>query len=184
MSFRTLSLFGARAFELVRRSLLQAPGLPFGDALTADQMQAAFDAEGVSFGERDEDSGAGLVYTSAITLWALLSQSLFTGEQRSCRAAVIRVVTYLALSGRQISQANTGACCRARAKIPYRVVQRLTQQVAAKCEAQVPAAWRWHDRTVKLVDGSTLSLADTPEKQAAYPQSTASIPGWASRGCG
>ena len=40
-----------RAFGLVRRSLLQAEGLPFGDALTPEQMQQAFDAEGISFGE-------------------------------------------------------------------------------------------------------------------------------------
>jgi hypothetical protein len=176
MSFRTPLLFGTRAFELVRRSLLQAPGLPFGEALTPDQMQAAFDAEGVSFADRDEDSG-GLVYTPAITLWALLSQMLFTGEQRSCRAAVIRVATYFALLGREISATNTGAYCRARAKIPHRVVQRLTQQVAAGCEAQVPDEWRWHSRPVKLIDGTTVSLADTPENQAAYPQSTAQSPG-------
>lgn len=176
MSFRTPLLFGTRAFELVRRSLLQAPGLPFGEALTADAMQAAFDAEGVSFADRDEDS-TGLVYTPAITLWALLSQMLFTGEQRSCRAAVIRVATYLALLGREISATNTGAYCRARTKIPARVVQRLTQQVASGCEAAVPQKWRWHGRTVKLADGTTISLADTPENQAAYPQSTAQVPG-------
>src|SRR6266511_2716146 len=177
MSFRTPLLSGTRAFELVQRSLLQADGLPFGDALTAEQMQAAFDAEGVSFGERDQGSDSGLVYTPAITLWALLSQMLFTGEQRSCRAAVIRVAAYFAMLGRQISDTNTGAYCRARAKIPARVVQRLTQQVAAGCEAAVPDAWRWHGRTVQLVDGTTLSLADTPENQAAYPQSTAQQPG-------
>ena len=176
MSFRTPSPLGARAFELVRRSLLQASGLPFADALTADQMQAAFAAEGVSFADRDEDSG-GLVYTPAITLWALVSQMLFTGEQRSCRAAVIRVAAYFALLGREISQTNTGAYCRARAKIPARVVQRLAQQVARGCEAAVPDEWRWHGRTVKLVDGTTSSLADTPENQAAYPQSTAQQPG-------
>jgi hypothetical protein len=174
MSFRRFCLFGARAFELVRRSLLQSDGLPFTEALTAEAMQAAFDTEGVSFGERDEDSG--LVYTPAITLWALLSQMLFTAEQRSCRAAVIRVAAYFALLGRTISDTNTGAYCRARAKIPARVVQRLTQQVARSCEATVPDAWRWHGRTVRLVDGTTCSLADTPENQAAYPQSTAQQP--------
>ena len=55
----------------------------------------------------------------------------------------------------------------------HRVVQRLTQQVAAGCEASVPQEWCWHGRKVKLIEGTTLSLADTPENQAAYPQSTA-----------
>lgn len=41
----------ARAFELVRRSLLQKDGLLFADALTAEQMRQAFDDEGGSFGD-------------------------------------------------------------------------------------------------------------------------------------
>ena len=42
-----------RSLELVRRSLLQGEGLPFADALTAEQMPQAFDEEGVSFGRDD-----------------------------------------------------------------------------------------------------------------------------------
>lgn len=175
MSFRTGCGFGSRAFELVRRSLLQTDGLPFADALTADDLQAAFDAERVSFCERDDDTK--LVYTPAVTLWALLSQLLFTGEQRSCVAAVIRVAAFWALSGRTVSGTNTGAYCRARAKIPYAVVERLTQQVATRCEAAAPRTWRWHGRTVRVVDGATFSLADTPENQAAYPQPKSQPPG-------
>ena len=53
MSF-TATVGGAdRAFELVRQSLLQGESLAFADVLTAEQMQQAFDAEGVSFGEAD-----------------------------------------------------------------------------------------------------------------------------------
>ena len=32
-------------------------------------------------------------------------------------------------------------------------------------------------RTVKLFDGSTVSMPDTPKNQAAYPQSRAQAPG-------
>ena len=83
-----------RSFELVRQSLLQADGLPFADALTAEQMQQAFDDEGISFGEDDRETNVssanaedddGIVYTPAVILWAMLSQALFTGVQRSCR---------------------------------------------------------------------------------------------------
>jgi hypothetical protein len=93
MSF-TLAGGGAdRAFELVRLSLLQDGGLPFADALTVEQMQQAFTAEGVLFGEADGDANArpedddGIVYTPAVTLWAMLSQALFTDRQRACVAA-------------------------------------------------------------------------------------------------
>ena len=35
--------------------ILQGDGLPFADALTAEQMQQAFDDEGISFGEDDRE---------------------------------------------------------------------------------------------------------------------------------
>jgi hypothetical protein len=133
MSFRRCCGFGSRAFEIVRRSWLQTDGLPFANVLTAEDMQAEFEVEGVSFSERGSNRDDGLVYTPAITLWALLSQMLFTGAQRSCRSAVIRVAVYCSLCGRRISHTNTGAYCRARAKIPHTVIQRLTQRVARGC---------------------------------------------------
>ena len=56
MSFTPTGGGAERLCELVRRSLLQGEGLPFADALTAEQMQQAFDEEGVSFGRDDHDA--------------------------------------------------------------------------------------------------------------------------------
>jgi len=173
MSFRTSAAGLHRRFDLVRRSLLQAPGLPFADTLSAEQIQHAFDAENVHFGDDDDE----VVYTPPVTLWAMLSQMLFTAEQRSCVAAVVRVAAFYALLGREVCSTNTGAYCRARAKVSEGVVRRLTLQVARDCEAQVPAAWRWKGRNVRLVDGTTFSMPDTAENQAEYPQSTSQAQG-------
>ena len=129
MSLTAIGGVADRSFELVRQSLVQGDGLPFADALTAEQMQQAFDDEGISFGEDDREPSVcsanardhddahdddGIVYTPAVILWAMLSQALFTGIQRSCRAAVQRVAVYYALLGREVSSTNTGAYCRAR----------------------------------------------------------------------
>ena len=179
MSFRTSRGSLDRGFELVRRSLLQADGLPFAKALCVEQMQRAFAAEGVRFGAADGDpqEDEGIVYTPAIVLWAMLSQMLFTGEERSCRAAVVRVAAYYALLGRAVCATNTGAYCRARAKVTAGVVERLTQQVAQDCQEHVPEEWRWKGRSVKLVDGTTFSMPDTEENQAEYPQPPAQAEG-------
>jgi hypothetical protein len=174
MSFRTFSATLHRRFDLVRRSLLQNPGLPFSETLSAEQIQNAFDAEDVRFGDGDDDA---VVYTPPVTLWAMLSQMLFTGEQRSCVAAVVRVAAFYALLGREVSGTNTGAYCRARAKVSAGVIQRLTLQVARDCDAQVPDALRWKGRNVQLVDGTTFSMPDTAANQAEYPQPTAQAPG-------
>jgi DDE family transposase len=178
MSFTRTVAGEARSFELVRRSLLQDDSLPFSDALTAEQIQQAFDDEEVSFGVTDPPAGPtptsgkdeGIVFTPAVTLWAILSQALFTDVQRSCRAAVQRVAVYYALLGDEVSSTNTGAYCRARAKVTEGVVRRLAEGVAQRCEAAVPDEWRWHGFRPLIIDGTTFSMPDTAENQAEYPQ--------------
>lgn len=158
---------------LLRQSLLQNDSLLFADALSVEHIQQAFEAEEVSFGAGDPDAVSehddGIIYTMGVTLWAMLSQALFTGPQRACRAAVQRVAVYYALLGVEVST-NTGAYCRARAKVPEGVVRRLVEGVAQRCEEQVPVEWLWHGFRALKVDGTTHSMEDTPANQAAYPQ--------------
>ena len=42
--------------------------------------------------------------------------------------------------------------------------------MADGCEKQIDKEWLWHGRHVRLVDGTTVSMPDTPPNQAAYPQ--------------
>lgn len=159
-------------FRCVLRSFLQHAGLAFAAALPEETIQQAFADDGVNFAQEEGD-----VYTPALTLWAFLSQVLFKGEQRSCRAAVARVVVLLVGLSREPCSDNTGAYCRARAKIPVAVVRRLTLHVADACEQQVPPRWLWKNRHVHLVDGTTASMPDTPANQAAWPQPATQKPG-------
>lgn len=164
MSFSTSTRSLPQGFVLVLTSFLQRGGLAFADVLPEKQIQAAFDAEGVAFAQADDD-----VYTPPVTLWAFLSQVLFKKEQRSCLAAVSRVVVLMVALGREIST-NTGAYCRARAKLPEPVLERLTLEVADGCERAIAADWLWHGRHVHLVDGTTVSMPDTEENQTQWPQ--------------
>jgi putative transposase len=172
-----------RSFELVMQSLLQDEGLPFSDALTTEHIEEAFAAEEVVFGEtpflaRDSSNDeVGIVYTMGVTLWAMVSQALFTDLQRSCRAAVQRVAVYHSLSGIRISSTNTGAYCRARAKVPERVVKRLAMGVAERCEACIPGERRWKGFRRLLIDGAIFSMPDTDDNQAEYPQPTSQAEG-------
>ena len=165
MSFYRNSRSLPKRFRLVLASFLQRPGLPFADALPEEAIQKAFDDEEASFAD-EEDA----VYTPAVTLWAFLSQVLFKDEQRSCVAAVTRVVVLLVVLERGPCSNNTGAYCRARGKLSEKVIHRLTTDVADGCERQVDAEWLWHGRHVCLVDGTTSSMPDTPQNQAVYPQ--------------
>jgi hypothetical protein len=115
------------------------------------------------------------VYSVPLTLWAFLTQVV--SAAKSCLAAVSRVMAQLSVLGRLPCHAGTGAYCKARAKLPERFLKRLACSVGAELEEQAPDGWRWHRRRVQLLDGSTLSMPDTPENQHAYPQSRAQRPG-------
>src|SRR5262249_61478208 len=51
------------------------------------------------------------------------------------------------------------------------------RQAGREAQDEAPPQWRWQGRTVKVVDGSTVSMPDTPANQAAYPQSPSQRPG-------
>jgi len=116
-------------FRLVQASFLDAEGLPFADVLPEAAIQQAFDEEGVDFAQ-EEDA----LYTPPLTLWAFLSQMLHKAEQRSCVAAVARVMVLLTALGREPPSGNTGAYCRARAKLPEPVIRRLTLRMVAELD--------------------------------------------------
>jgi hypothetical protein len=157
-------------FTGILRSFAQDDGLPFASVLTEEQIQAAAKAEGVSFGQGVKD-----VFTPAVTLLAFVGQ--FVGGHKTCVATVVRVITFLLAMGRNACSAATGAYCKARAKLPEKFLRRLTYQVGSELEAQAPDKWRWHGRRVLFIDGTTLTLPDTPANQRAYPQSRSQRPG-------
>jgi hypothetical protein len=162
-------------FTSIKRSFLQHDGLPFADWLPEETItQIHRDAE---LPTPMEQADAGIVYTTSVTLWAFLSQVLHAKEQRSCTAAVARVIVLYVAMGREPCSDDTGAYCRARARLPLALIQRATYHVAEQAEAQVPDAWLWKGRHVHLIDGTTVSTPDTPALQAEFPQPSVQKPG-------
>jgi len=66
--------------------------------------------------------------------------------------------------------ADTGAYGTARNDLPEDVLHRLTRETGKQVEDESPQAWLWLGCRVRAVDGSTETMADTPENQAADPQ--------------
>jgi hypothetical protein len=144
---------------------MQQDSLPFAQVLPEETIQQAFAEAEADFAQDEEN-----IYTPALTLWAFLSQVLHAKEMRSCSAAVARVIVLLVALGKEPCSDNTGAYCRARAKLPATIIRRLTTDVADGCEQRLPTRWLWKGRHVQLVDGTTVSMPDTPDNQATYPQ--------------
>jgi putative transposase len=158
------------SFEQALAPFLQDQGLPFGEVLPAAVVEQALLDEEVAFGDTEQS-----VFTPAVTLWAFLSQVL--EEDKSCRAAVNRVVALCVALGQEPCSQDTAAYCRARAKLPAAVLKHLALQTSQHLEAQVPAEWLWHGRHAKLVDGTTLTMPDTAANQEAFPQLSSQEPG-------
>jgi Transposase DDE domain len=154
----------AGSFRHTLHSFAQADGLPFREVLTAERIQQVAAQEHISFGTGETD-----IYSVPVTLWAFVSQAV--SRSKSCLSAVARVMVLLGILGRRPCNAGSGAYCKARAKLSEAFLQRLACEVGCQLEDQAPKAWRWHRHRVVLVDGSTLSMPDTPANQRAYPQS-------------
>ena len=110
----------------------------------------------------------GWVYLPAVTVWMFVSQCL--SSDHSCLKTVARLIAWRLAHGQRKCSAETGAYCTARSKLPEEACQELVRRTGAELEEQSPTDWLWHGRRVRVVDGTTVTMADTPANQAAYPQ--------------
>lgn len=125
----------SRSFQRIVTSFLSQPGQPFANVLSAERIARIFAKHGNLFG--------GTVYTTAVMVWAFLSQVLRDGKQASCQAAVARVAVYCQQQGAAGPTANTGDYCKARAKLSEAALRDLAREVGAEVEAQADPSWLW-----------------------------------------
>lgn len=109
------------------------------------------------------------------TLSMFLMQAL--DADSSCQKAVNDAAVKRLVSGLSPCSTHTGAYCRARQRLPTGMISALTACTGQLMTEQVPAAWRWQGRPVRLVDGATVAMPDTAANQAAYPQPSSQKPG-------
>ncbi len=153
-------------FHLVAQAFLNQAGLPLAQVLDATDIARAFTQRGALFGQQD-------VFSTQIVLWAFLAQVLRDGKGAACAQAVADIAAYQQQLGAPVPCGDTGDYCRARAKLDVEALHELVGQSARQLQAAAPEPWLWHGRCVKLVDGFTFTMPDTPENQMSFPQ----IPG-------
>lgn len=117
----------------------------------------------------------GWIYTPAVTVWVFLSQCL--SPDHCCRDAVAQLIAWRVARGLKPCSAQTGAYCTARNDLPEEALHALVRDTGKQVEDESPTTWLWLGRKVRLVDGSTTTMPDTPENQAVYPQQKSQKPG-------
>jgi len=146
--------------SFLRRQFLQDGDLPFTNVLSEDLVERALTALEGFWMER--------IYSPLVTLWVFLGQVL--SADHSCRAAVARLIAHRISRGQSPCSAETGAYCQARKRLTEKFFSDVARQTGQALEANVDAQWLWKRRRVHVYDGSSASMPDTPENQAAYPQ--------------
>ena len=154
--------------SFLKKKLSNSIGFPFRHILTETMIQQELEAEGVSYRKR--------LYTPIITLWIWLCQVI--DKDKSCKNAISRIVSYLVAQGETPPSTDTGAYCKARKRLKERFLLCLLRRTGKHLHEQYEEEL-WCGRRVFITDGSTMTMADTQENQAEYPQ-----PESQAQGCG
>ena len=115
------------------------------------------------------------MYPPTVTLSMFMRQVL--ESDGSCQKAVNGWAAQRAADGLAPCSVRTGGFCRARQRLPLQMVSTLTRETGRLLSEKAPAQWRWRGRAVKLVDGTGISMPDTAQNQACYPQPNTQAPG-------
>jgi hypothetical protein len=148
------------SLDAVHARFARNEGLPFADILTEASIQEVLNEHGVTFRDR--------VFSPVTTIWGFLSQVL--SEDHSCRDTVSRIIAHRAANGITVCSPNTASYCTARSRIPTSVLSILATRTAEELHTSVGDRWKWNGRSVFILDGSSVSMPDTPENRAMYPQ--------------
>ena len=146
-----------------RRQILEDQDLCFTELLPKEQIEAAIDRHKVRYRER--------LYTPLVTIWTFLYQVL--APDQSCRAAVARLLAFLCVGGNGSGSAKTDPYFKARGRLPEEILADLARSSGGDLQREVPSMKLLGGRTIKIADGTTVSMADTPANQKTYPQQSA-----------
>ena len=149
------------------RQFLQGDTGVFDQALGAHAMAAVMSAQASGWRER--------IYAPLDTLRLFVGQVL--SADRACQDVVGRRLSERIAQGQSESALTTGSYCDARQRLPLAIPITLGSALGAQLELLAPAHWRWQGRSVKLFDGTIVSMPDTVSNQKAYPQSHEQKPG-------
>jgi hypothetical protein len=117
-------------------------------------------------------------WSPATTLLTFLLQVL--SAEKTLRAAVASLLAQLAARGEtKVPSLDASAYCQARRRLPAASVNSLGRAVADRVRDLVGPECLWRGHRLKVVDGSTVSMPDTPSLQKEFPQPPAQ-----KRGCG
>ena len=129
---------------ILREKFSQSIGLPFAEILTESEIEQALEDEGITYRKR--------LFCPIVTLWAWISQVL--DKDKSCKKAASRVISYLVAEGMTPPSTDTGAYCKARARLKERFLLGLMRLTGKNSHEPPENEFLWCGRRVSVFDGS------------------------------
>jgi hypothetical protein len=140
-----------RAYTLCQLETCFAPSIPTDLFPKAAEKQNS----------RDRD------YTRWRTFWCMVWQAL--NPDASGREVIRQLQALFRLEGGPKISRKDGAYCRAKGRLPLSEFPKALAATAQAADQQAPAWTLLQGRPVKPVDGSALTLWDSPKNRKAYP---------------
>lgn len=141
--------------------------LNFFNLLTTPQLLSKTEELQPDFRER--------IFPPTETLSMFLSQAM--NADRSCQNIVNAMGVQRLMHGLQPHSTGTSSYCKARQRLSMSMVSELVRCTGQLTQEALPSQWCWQGRSVKLVDGTTVTMPDTEANQNAYPQQAGQKPG-------
>jgi hypothetical protein len=108
------------------------------------------------------------LYALGCLFWSWIWQIL--QAKASCRETVRQIQALRALKGRRTIKGGTAGYCRARARLPLPLLEKVFAGSARAAQKAAPARRAaLQGRRLRIADASTVRLPDTPPNRAAYP---------------
>ena len=167
MNKRTAQSVFQQHRESIRQGVRRQHAVDFFNVLTGPLLLELTEAHLPAHRER--------LYPPTVVLSMFIKQAL--EDDGSCQRAVNGWAAQRAAEGLSPHSVRTGAYCRARQRLPAEMVRALTRETGKLLCAQANSDWRWRGRMVKLVDGTGISMPDTPDNPERYPQPSSQAPG-------
>ena len=150
----------------LRQSTLSELATIFADYVPADMLQSK--EEGKNSRIRN--------YSYGVTFWAFLHQVLT--PNMPCREVVPKVQIFCSQKKLPLPSSNDAAYYKARARINDTDLELIHDKVTAKVQQRVLEDQRWKARDVKVLDGTGITLADTPENLESGVSESKTMQAW------
>jgi len=114
------------------------------------------------------------LFSKENTFWAFFSQVL--DADGGCKEVIRKLQSYASLKGIKFPSSSTSSYCTARKKLDIQALADIFNHTAGRPEGR-SGIGRLNGRRVIVVDGTGVSMPDTQENQALWPQTASQKPG-------